>query len=170
MSKQNGAWALAANRLIREHEWLIKHLSRRYSRVGRRAGPDERMQAGRIGLWKALRGFDSSRGVKFASYATQFVLAEFRRAGRDVIPLAGVALDDEIAIDPRASAADELERLATLDAVLERLSPRQRAVALAIYRDGLSAADTARGLGMSRARVGQLLERIHSRGRELIAA
>ena len=53
--------------LLRQHAGLIHFVLRRYVRGG--VAYAELLQAGRIGLWQAVRHFDAARGVAFSTYA-----------------------------------------------------------------------------------------------------
>lgn len=69
--------------LVRSHLPLVRAMARRYAR--RRDELDDLVQAGSVGLVKASRRFDPSRGIAFASFAAPTVEGEIRRhlRGRD---------------------------------------------------------------------------------------
>ena len=50
---------------------------------GRGIEYDDLYSAGCIGLLKAVRAFDSDRGVKFSTYAVPVILGEIKRLFRD---------------------------------------------------------------------------------------
>ncbi|MFC8850306.1 SigB/SigF/SigG family RNA polymerase sigma factor [Micromonospora sp. NPDC057141] len=60
---------------------MAGRLARRYA--GRGESYDDLAQVGALGLIKAVDGFDSSRGVPFASYAVPTILGGIRRHFRD---------------------------------------------------------------------------------------
>jgi len=68
-------------RLVTENLGLVHACARRYS--GRGVDYDDLYQSGCEGLVKAASGFDSSRGVKFSTYAVPAILGEIRRLFRD---------------------------------------------------------------------------------------
>ena len=51
--------------------------------MGRGIEYDDLFQAGCLGLVKAADNFDSTRGVKFSTYAVPVILGEVRRLFRD---------------------------------------------------------------------------------------
>lgn len=68
--------------LVKRHQPLVRLIARRY--WGRGADREDLIQCGSIGLVKAIRKFDPSKGVKLASYAKHWIkreiLAEVRRS------------------------------------------------------------------------------------------
>lgn len=136
--------------------WVIRHS---------RSDPlsyEEALQAGRIGLWKALLRFDPDRGFAFSTYAVvairrhiQLEVQRFRRFWR---PL------PHIPPTPRPDLLDEAQRSVLVQAVqrwVAQLSPRRVYVVWAYY--GLAGArpqiqrTIAQSLGVTRQRVQQLL-------------
>jgi RNA polymerase sigma-B factor len=67
--------------LIEMHLPLVRYFARRY--VGRGEPLDDLLQAGSIGLVKAVDRFDPSRGLEFSTYASPTILGEIRRHFRD---------------------------------------------------------------------------------------
>lgn len=66
--------------LMARHDALVHWVIRHYG-----SDPldyDEALQAGRIGLWQALRHFDPARGVSFASYAVVAIGRSIYREGQ----------------------------------------------------------------------------------------
>ncbi|MBQ9964957.1 MAG: sigma-70 family RNA polymerase sigma factor [Clostridia bacterium] len=60
---------------------LVHTCARRF--IGRGIEYDDLVQAGSMGLVKAVDGFDVSRGLKFSTYAVPVILGEIRRLFRD---------------------------------------------------------------------------------------
>lgn len=60
---------------------LVHTCARRFT--GRGIEYDDLVQAGSMGLVKAVDGFDESRGLKFSTYAVPVILGEIRRLFRD---------------------------------------------------------------------------------------
>lgn len=60
---------------------LVHACARRF--IGRGIEYDDLVQAGSMGLVKAVDGFDESRGLKFSTYAVPVILGEIRRLFRD---------------------------------------------------------------------------------------
>lgn len=69
------------NRVIEANLPMARRLARRYT--GRGESYDDLAQVGALGLIKAVDGYDSSRGVPFASYAIPTILGGIRKHFRD---------------------------------------------------------------------------------------
>jgi len=67
--------------LITMHLPLVRFLARRYANRGEPM--DDLVQAGCIGLVKAVDRFDPGRGLEFSTYAAPTILGEIRRHFRD---------------------------------------------------------------------------------------
>ena len=66
---------------LEENIGLAHLCARRF--LGRGMEYDDLFQAGCVGLLKAVENFDTSRGVKFSTYAVPVILGEIRRLFRD---------------------------------------------------------------------------------------
>lgn len=64
-----------------EHLGLVRHCAGRFRNRG--IEYDELYSAGCLGLMKAVKGFDSERGVQFSTYAVPVILGEIKRLFRD---------------------------------------------------------------------------------------
>lgn len=71
----------AAEKLIVENSALIWSIVRRF--FGRGVDSDDLYQLGCMGFMKALKGFDSSFGTQFSTYAVPKITGEIRRFLRD---------------------------------------------------------------------------------------
>jgi RNA polymerase sporulation-specific sigma factor len=69
------------NKLVTENFGLVHACARRY--IGRGIEYDDLYQSGCEGLVKAAVGFDSSRNIRFSTYAVPAILGEIRRLFRD---------------------------------------------------------------------------------------
>jgi RNA polymerase sigma-B factor len=67
--------------LIEQHLPLVRYFARRYA--GRGEPMEDLLQAGSIGLVKAVDRFDPGRGLEFSTYAAPTILGEIRRHFRD---------------------------------------------------------------------------------------
>ena len=67
--------------LAEENLGLVHLCANRFR--GRGVEYEELYSAGCVGLLKAVRAFDSSRGVQFSTYAVPVILGEMRRLFRD---------------------------------------------------------------------------------------
>ena len=67
--------------LVEQHLPLVRYFARRYA--GRGEPMDDLLQAGSVGLVKAVDRFDPGRGLEFSTYAAPTILGEIRRHFRD---------------------------------------------------------------------------------------
>lgn len=150
-----GDWdtALAA------HEGLVRWVVRQQWR-GRLAF-EEAVQAGRIGLWQALRRYDPTRGTRFSTYAVPAIQHAVWAAVAADQPQPPVAGQPVTAAAPEpVEAVHQAQVQAAMRALVAQLPPRARAVLVAHYGLGdtppQSFAALGRTLGVSRQRVHQL--------------
>jgi RNA polymerase sigma factor (sigma-70 family) len=114
----------SVDRALRDHEGLIHAVIRREG-----SGPlsyEEALQAGRIGLWRALLGYDPARGTAFSTYAWVAIRRHIRRAATNVVrdaALRSLLVPLAQAVDPSGRASgrsldEELDRALVHDALL----------------------------------------------------
>ena len=127
----------------------------------------EAVQAGRIGLWHALQGYDPERGLAFATYAVPAIRRAVWRAvtqaqAHEMPPCAGLSAVSSCSLDT-AQALDAVDRRQVRDALYElvrSLPGRLAYVIVARYGLGGDEPQTwlaiARGLHVTRQRVQQL--------------
>ena len=119
--------------LMRTHEGLVHHVVRQQWRG--RLGYEEAVHAGRIGLWRAILGFDPERGNAFSTYASVAIARHVWRA----VELAKRGERTTRAPARAASCLDPGEEVlawevkATLHAMVERLPRKQRWVVCRYY-------------------------------------
>lgn len=75
----------ATERLIDANQGLVRSIALRFRDRG--VEFDDLMQIGTIGMLKAIRSFDLSRGTSFSTYAVPLIFGEIRRHMRDEGPL-----------------------------------------------------------------------------------
>ena len=127
---------------------LVHLCARRF--LGRGMEYDDLFQAGCVGLIKAAENFDTSRGVKFSTYAVPVILGEVRRLFRD-----GGALRVSRGLrDLGRRAAEEAGRLRqetgkspSVVQIAQRLgvSPEKAALALGVSQAPMSLTDQEEG-------------------------
>jgi RNA polymerase sigma factor (sigma-70 family) len=124
--------AESLNQLMARHDGLVQAVVRQ--QVLGELPFEEALQAGRIGLWRAILGFDPMRGIAFSSYAWPSIKHHIWRAvkvyGRfdeDSDPVFQIELPD-----PAEVCEGEAIRQ-TLWAMVERLPPRLGYVVIARY-------------------------------------
>ncbi len=71
----------ARDRLVLQYSNLVESVGRRFAGAGEPV--EDLVQEGYIGLMSALDGFDASKGVKFSTYATHFVIGQIKHYLRD---------------------------------------------------------------------------------------
>lgn len=149
---------LSLNRLMQRHDGLVRAVVRRQF-----LGPlpfAEALQAGRIGLWHAIMGFDVHRGVAFSTYAYPAILHEVWRAVTHALrPNAPPgALGEPPSPSPDPAALYEAALVCqALQELLQRLSPRLAHIVVAYYGLGDQPPASYRRLG---ARLGLSHERV----------
>jgi len=125
--------ALSLAQLMHQHDGLVHHMVHRQWH-----GPlsyAQLLHEGRIGLWRAILGFDPQRGFAFSTYASIAIARHIWRAVERATeqqqedPGPG---EDTLAQDPLNSLLEQ-EVQQVLHAMVEHLSPRQRWVVRAYY-------------------------------------
>lgn len=69
------------NRIVEENLGLVHSIARRFQ--GKGVEYEDLFQNGCIGLIKAVKGFDPSRGTQLSTYAVPVIMGEIRRLFRD---------------------------------------------------------------------------------------
>ena len=141
-----------------EHEGLVRLVVRRQQR-GELPFADA-LHEGRLGLWRALLGYDGQRGTRFSSYAVPAIERAVWRAVRQAEPGVGPAVEAVVEPSWWEDPADELHRAAVraaIRALVAELPPGPRRIVVAHHGlDGggpVSLAALGRQLGVSRQRV-----------------
>ena len=128
------------NRLMARHEHLVHAVVRRQFRG--HLPFSEALHAGRIGLWRAILGFDPERGLAFSTYAWKPIMhrlwREVKLAEREYArrtqncPLRAVS-DSMLAENVPEEVWESEEFLHTLWELVARLPERLRIVVVARY-------------------------------------
>ncbi len=154
----------ARARAIEQNLPLVHALAWRFSRSGEHV--DDLVQAGSIGLIKAVDGFRLDRGRDLGAYAVPTIVGELRRhlshrpapqrhSGSGVVVS---SLDEDVVEAPSAeSDLRRSEARVLLRGAFRALSRRERhVVVLRFYRD-LTQQGIAEELGLSQAQVSRIL-------------
>lgn len=75
----------ATEKLICDNMGLVRHIALKF--CGRGCEYEDLVQIGTIGMLKAIRSFDLTRGTAFSTYAVPLILGEIRRHLRDDGPV-----------------------------------------------------------------------------------
>jgi len=150
------------NRLMARHKGLVQTVVRRQA-LG--ALPfSEALQAGRVGLWHAILGYDPTYGTRFSTYAWPCIMRQVWRAVKQTAPTSTTSLDPSDSLraqtlDPAAIWNDQA-LIHALYALLQRLPTRLHRVIVARYGlDGsrpVSYRQLGVALGLSHERARQL--------------
>ena len=144
------------DQLMARHDGLVHAVLR--GQWGGTLSYDERLQAGRIGLWRALLGYDPTRATALSTYAWPSIA---RQIWREVASVSARSEQPEPRLDP-VETADPLdpdeallatEVRAALARLVESLPDHLREVVVAYYglgeRSPCSLRALARELGLS---------------------
>ena len=174
-TRAQGGCARSLDQLLRQHEGLVQAVVR--CQVLGDLPFDEALQAGRIGLWHAILGYDPRRGYAFATYAWPAIMRQVWRAVKGQRPAADPALPADL-LSRRSVAPDEAVVTAAVCQALGRLvgglPGRLRYVVVARY--GLADAPPAlyreigAALGLSDERARQLHQEALARLRQPAAS
>src|SRR4051812_43890813 len=96
------------DQLVLDHTGLARSLSRRY--LGRGESLEDLTQVAMLGLVKAARRFDPTRGSEFSSFATVTILGELKRHFRDRRWMMHVRRSDQ---ERYLATRDAVDRLVT---------------------------------------------------------
>ena len=114
----------AVSRLVEKNSALVYKIAHSFG--GRGCEFDDLVQIGSIGLLKAIRSFDESRGFAFSTYAVPLIVGEIRRFLRDDGTLkvsrklkknAAVILREREKFLARAGREPRLDELAALSSI-----------------------------------------------------
>ncbi|MFN2242480.1 MAG: sigma-70 family RNA polymerase sigma factor [Anaerolineae bacterium] len=153
--------AQAVQQAMDQHDGLV------HAYIQRQGGGDityeEALQAGRIGLWHAIRGYDPARGTAFSTYAWVAIWRQVYRRGQELSRDTDVCLPEMPATDVMPDLAEELDRELTTSALHElvgQLPKRLHRVIVGRYGLGkhppCTLKELGKELGLSRERVRQL--------------
>jgi RNA polymerase sigma factor (sigma-70 family) len=146
---------------MEQHDGLV------HAFIQRQGGGDisyeEALQAGRIGLWHAIQGYDPNRGTAFSTYAWVAIYRQIHRRAKELSRDTKAEVQDLPVSWVVPDPWEELERKLTrgvLHDLVSQLPPRLRRVIVGRYGLGEQPLYTLKELGeelsLSRERVRQL--------------
>jgi RNA polymerase sigma factor (sigma-70 family) len=125
----------------------------------------EAVQAGRIGLWKAILGYDRQRGYAFSTYActaiARHIWQAVKRAERSIPESAGIVPMVTMDEDPAEVWETSAVRAALQEAV-ERLPERLRDIIMARYGLAGKSATSYREIGATLGLTGERIRQLHT--------
>ena len=119
--------AAAMDEIVRSNERLIWDVAKRF--YGRGCEAEDLFQLGAMGLIKAVKNFDLSRGLALSTYAVPMIMGEIKRFLRDDGPLKVGRNVRELAAKARRVASElavKNGREASLKARKKKLPPHLR--------------------------------------------
>ncbi len=122
----------AGERLVEHNLRLVAHIVKKYYASG--ADPDDLVSIGTIGLIKAIRTFDPSKGIKLSGYASRCIDNEILMYFRSIRKTAqNVSLQEQIDSDSDGNALTLMDVLSVDDTIVEDLDRKLQLEALGHY-------------------------------------
>jgi RNA polymerase sigma factor (sigma-70 family) len=152
---------------IEQHEGLIHAFIRRQG--GGEISYEEALQAGRIGLWRAVRGYDPERGTTFSTYAWVAIYRQIHQRVKELKRERDARPEEVYVLRPVPDPAQRVEQLLVREALfdlVERLPERLRRVIVCRYGLGEQAPSTLKQVG---ADLGVTGERVRQLQQEALA-
>jgi len=140
--------AQAVEKAMEEHEGLVHAFIRRQG--GGDIGYEEAVQAGRIGLWHAIQGYDPTRGTTFSTYAWVAICRQIHRRVKELSRDTNVWTEEVPASWIVPDPGGKLERKLIQDVLLDlvsQLPKRLRQVIIGRYGLGEEPPCTLKKLG-----------------------
>lgn len=148
------------NKLVLANQGLVYSQAQDYARKNPRVDVEDLASEGQIALIAAAEQWNPSRG-KFSTYATQSIRNRMLSFVRGRASQPGATMEDASVVParPESEAADD--RLSRMNAAMEKLSPRHRALLRRYYGLGDTAKETlaviGKASGVTKQRAGQLV-------------
>ncbi len=140
--------AQAVQRSMEQHDGLV------HAFIQRQGGGDipyeEALQAGRIGLWRAIQGYDPARGTTFSTYAWVAIYRHVHRRAKELSRDSQAEMQEMPALGVVPDAAAELDRELTVEVLhdlVKQLPGHLRQVIVGRYGLGGQPPCTLKGLG-----------------------
>jgi RNA polymerase sigma factor (sigma-70 family) len=159
--------AQAVEKAMEEHDGLVHAVIRRQGSGA--ISYEEALQAGRIGLWRAIEGYDPARGTAFSTYAWVAIRRQIRRRGAELNQEPFIRLRETAVLwvvpDPVLEMEKKLIRDVLFDLV-HQLPPRMKQVINGRYGLGEQPWCTLKHLGQE---LGLTKERVRQLQQEALA-
>ena len=157
--------AQAVQKAMEEHEGLVHAFIRRQG--GGDIGYEEAVQAGRIGLWHAIQGYDPRRGTTFSTYAWVAICRQIHRRAKELSRDTNVWTQEIPASWIVPDPGGELERKLIRDVLLDlvnQLPERLRQVIIGRYGLGEGPPCTLKKLGKELGLTGERVRQLQQDG------
>ncbi len=119
VARAQGGDEEAYEELVKRNMGLVRSIAARF--IGRGTELEDLWQIGSMGLVKAIRTFDLSRGCAFSTYAVPLIFGEIRRFLRDEGPIKVSRVQKRLAAR-LAAAREELAAKGVFEAPVSRLA------------------------------------------------
>jgi RNA polymerase sigma factor (sigma-70 family) len=152
---------------MEQHDGLVHAYIRRQG--GGDLSYEEALQAGRIGLWRAIQGYDPTRGTTFSTYAWVAIWRQIHQRAKELGPSRKVWSEELPASWGVPDPAEEIERKViqgVLHDLVDQLPKRLGQVIVGRYGLGEAAPRTLRKLGQE---MGLSGERVRQLQQEALA-
>ncbi len=152
---------------LEQHEGLIHAFIRRQG--GGAISYEEALQAGRIGLWRAIRGYDAKRGTAFSTYAWVAIYRQIHQRVKELKRERDPRPEEVYTLRPVPDPAQRVEQLVVREALfdlVERLPERLRRVIVCRYGLGVQEPCTLKQVGTE---LGVTGERVRQLQQEALA-
>ena len=166
----------ALGALVSEHRGLVERIAR--SNAPRADQIDDLVQEGTLGLLKAIRRYEPSRGVPFEAYASTIIAGEIRHHLRDRasclrLPERVRELRTRLRVLAEEAEAERgrpapLRTLADLAGVSEEAAAEAASAGLQLVDEELPTADPQFAASEDRIELGARLSRLDDREREVV--
>jgi RNA polymerase sigma factor (sigma-70 family) len=150
---------------MEQHEGLIHAFIRRQG--GGEISYEEALQAGRMGLWRALLGYDAARGTAFSTYAWVAICRQIRQRERELNRDGGIWQGEmpgtKATPDPETWVEEKLIQESLFELV-GRLPQRMQRVIICRYGLGEQGEWTLREIGAELEVTGERVRQLQQEG------
>ena len=157
--------AQAVQEAMEQHDGLVHAYIRRQG--GGDLSYEEALQAGRIGLWRAIVGYDPTRGTTFSTYAWVAIWRQIHQRARELRPSSEVWSQELpaswVVPDPAAQLEGEVIQ-GVLHDLVAQLPKRLGQVIVGRYGLGAVAPLTLRKLGQEMGLSGERVRQLQQEG------
>jgi len=157
--------AQAVHKAMEQHEGLVHAFIRRQG--GGDIPYEEALQAGRIGLWHAIEGYDPTRGTAFSTYAWVAICRQIHHRAKELSRDTDVGTQEVPTAWILPDPAGELEKRLTQDVLLDlvgHLPDRLCQVIVGRYGLGEQPPRTLKELGRELSLTGERVRQLQQEG------